>query len=64
MIIPNLTEDQVDAINDGMEQNLQNYRYGEQDWYEQYLESMGYKLENRKAVGNFRMITDCADKES
>ena len=56
MIIPNLTEDQVDAINDGMEQNLQNYRYGEQGWYEQYLESMGYRLENRIAVGNFRIV--------
>lgn len=64
MIIPNLTEDQVDTINDGIEQNLLNYRYGEQGWYEQYLESMGYRLENKIAIGNFKMITDCTDKES
>ena len=64
MIIPNLTEDQVEAINDGFEENILNYKYGENGWYEQYLEKMGYRLENRIAIQSFRLITDCADNES
>ena len=64
MIIPNLTEDHVEAINDGLENNILNYKYGEVGWYEEYLEKMGYRLENRISVGNFKLITDCAEKES
>lgn len=64
MIIPNLTEDQVESINDGFEDNLLNYRYGENNWYIDYLEKMGYHFENNIAINNFKMITDCTDKES
>lgn len=63
MLILDLTEDQLDAVFDSIEENKTKYMFEDEDWLEEYLINMGYQLK-QIAVGKFEPITDTADKES
>jgi len=48
MIVLNLTEDELEALTDGIEENMEHYENGESGWIRDYLVSKGYDPQNSR----------------